>query len=50
MKVQVIIDGELAWKVEVLGTPLVIPPPVTTVGSLGKSLMELLGFKVSQHF
>lgn len=47
MKVQVVIDSELAWKVDVFGTPLVIPPAFATVGSLGKSLMKLSGFKVS---
>lgn len=46
VRVRVIIDGVEAWAVDVQGKALEIPPPPSTVGSLGKSLMELLGFKV----
>ncbi|KAI5479069.1 alkaline phosphatase D [Pseudohyphozyma bogoriensis] len=42
--VRVIIDGEEAWKVDVLGQPIKLPPPPMTVGHLGKSLAELLAF------
>lgn len=47
VRVQVWIDGQEAWKVEVRGKPLEVEAPPSAIGSLGKSLLELLGFKVS---
>ncbi|KAM0754931.1 Metallo-dependent phosphatase [Meredithblackwellia eburnea MCA 4105] len=47
VRVRVTIDGEEAWAVDVHGKQLDIPPPPKGIGSLGKSLLELLGFKVS---
>lgn len=47
VRVKVWIDGVEAWQVEVRGKPLDIPAPPSAIGSLGKSLLELLGFKVS---
>lgn len=47
VRVKVWIDGAEAWQVEVRGKPLDIPAPPSAIGSLGKSLLELLGFKVS---
>ncbi|ORY79287.1 PhoD-like phosphatase-domain-containing protein [Leucosporidium creatinivorum] len=46
VRVKVWIDGVEAWQVEVRGKPLDIPAPPSAIGSLGKSLLELLGFKV----
>lgn len=45
VNVRVMIDGEEAWKLEIQGKPLATPPPPQGVGALGKSLLELLGFK-----
>ena len=46
VRVKVYVDGEEAWRVDVLGKPLprklLLPP--TAVGSLGKGLRELLTF------
>lgn len=50
VRVKVIVDGEEAWRVEVQGKQLDIPPLPTTVGSLGRSLMELLGFSRRSWF
>ncbi|KAL8286840.1 hypothetical protein RQP46_003846 [Phenoliferia psychrophenolica] len=50
VRVRVVIDGEEAWAVDVQGKQLEIPPPPKGIGSLGKSLMELLGFKKRSWF
>lgn len=49
VRVKVWIDGaeSPAWSVEVRGKPIDVPRPPSAIGSLGKSLLELLGFKVS---
>lgn len=46
VRVRVVIDGDEAWSLDVVGRPLTLPPVGNVVGGLGKSLMELLGFKV----
>lgn len=48
--IAVLIDGKEAWRVDVHGKQLDIPPPSKALGSLGKSLMELLGFKTRKWF
>ncbi|KAK4704478.1 alkaline phosphatase D, partial [Phenoliferia sp. Uapishka_3] len=50
VRVRVVIDGEEAWTVEIRGAALEVPPPPKGIGSLGKSLMELLGFKKRSWF
>ncbi|SGY16853.1 BQ5605_C012g07010 [Microbotryum silenes-dioicae] len=51
VRVQVYIDGQVAWQVEVRGVPIRSPMVVPrAIGSLGKSLLELLGFKKRKWF
>ncbi|SCV67741.1 BQ2448_5352 [Microbotryum intermedium] len=51
VRVQVHIDGQVAWQVEVRGVPIRSPTVVPmAIGSLGKSLLELLGFKKRNWF
>lgn len=46
VRVKLYVDGEEAWRVDVLGKPLArkLALPATAVGSLGKGLRELLSF------
>lgn len=46
VRAKVFVDGVEAWVLEVQGKPLAIPAPPSAIGGLGKSLLELLGFKV----
>lgn len=51
VRVKVVIDGEEAWRMNIVGKPLERPTVMnTSLGHLGKSLRELLGFQVRKWF
>lgn len=48
VNVRVVIDGEVAWKVKIVGKQVREPPQA--IGGMAKSFLELLGFKKFKWF
>ncbi len=47
VRAKVLVDGKVAWKLDVLGQPVVASKPAQAVGGLAKTLLEWLGIKRS---